>query len=169
MQNFISSKVKEINNNDIIQHIGSNEIISSLPLNNFRFQIEVYKSLNQLTNIENKHFIGENDSYFIVILINETQVFSSRDSSFVEIINTLPYLIEFENEIGNNNQINLELILKEALESNDEEIGKIQIEIENKAYSEVINKFALEISNEGILKTMQSEINFFLKIVMEKL
>jgi hypothetical protein len=125
--------------------------------------------LIKVTNIENKHFIGENDLYFLVILINEVQVFTTRDSSFVEIINMLPYLIEFENELGNNNDpINMEIILKEALESNDEEIGKIQVQIENKPSSEVIDKYALQINKESLLKTMRTEINFFLKIMMEK-
>ncbi len=81
----------------------------------------------------------------------------------------LPYLIEFENELGNNNDpINMEIILKEALESNDEEIGKIQVQIENKPSSEVIDKYALQINKESLLKTMRTEINFFLKIMMEK-
>jgi hypothetical protein len=170
MQNFISSKVKEIDNNDIIQHIGGNEVLNNNLKSTYRFQVEVRSKLFiKVTNIENKHFIGENDSYFLVIIINEVQVFTTRDSSFVEIVNMLPYLIEFESELGNNNDpINLEMILKEALETNDEDIGKIQVKIENKPSSEVIDKFAMEINNESLLKTLKTEINFFLKIVMEK-
>ncbi len=41
MQNFISSKVKEIDNIDIIQHIGGNEFLTNNVKSTYRFQVEV--------------------------------------------------------------------------------------------------------------------------------
>lgn len=80
----------------------------------------------------------------------------------------LPYHASFDFDFNSSNEvIDIVIYIKEATEESDFEVGKLEL-ITTKKIDEIIDKFPLIILSEHLKKLKKTEINFFLKITLNK-
>lgn len=141
-------------------------------INNEEEVMTIIKSVDiEILNIADKQYLNKDNLFIVVYDNNESsELFSSQGSPFSEVINKLPYLMNFNAYLSKkNSELNMTIYLKQQTGDNDEEIGKIDIVLDaSQNYYQKSDKYCMPITKKNFKKG-KSEILLFLKFTVQTL